>query len=150
MALVLFGLFAVCVLSVLLTGADVYQRLIIRDRSIYEKRTTAQYLTTKVRQADRDGSLLVSEFDGLDALLIREEIEGSVYHTWIYCFDGYIRELFAAADSDLMPEYGEKILEAEELRVWREDSLLKAAITGADGTVQELAWHPRSGREAIR
>ncbi len=150
MALVLFGLFAVSILSVLLTGADVYQRLTARDRNTYERRTAAQYLTTKVRQADTDGCLLVSEFEGLDALQIREEIEGAVYHTWIYCFDGYIRELFTAADSELMPEAGEKILEAEAFKVWSEEGLIKAELTGPDGVVQELAWYPRSGREVIR
>lgn len=149
MALVLFGLFAVCILFLLLTGADVYQRLTVRDRNTYEMRTAAQYLTTKMRQADTDGCLLVSEFEGLDALLIREEIEGSVYHTWIYCYDGYIRELFAAADSDLLPEYGEKILEAEVLTLRQEESLFRAEITGPDGRVQELVWSPRSGKEVI-
>lgn len=149
-ALVLFGLFAVCILFVLLTGADVYQKLIARDRSTYEKRTTAQYLTTKLRQADADGCLSVSEFAGLDALLIREEIEGTVYHTWIYCFDGYIRELFAAADGDFMPEDGEKILEAETLRVWKEDVRIKAVFAGPNGIRQELTWYPRSGKEVSR
>lgn len=147
MALVLFGLFAVCILFLLLTGADVYQRLTIRDRNTYEMRTAAQYLTTKVRQADQDGCLLVSEFEGLDALLIREEIEGSVYHTWIYCYDGYIRELFVSADSELMPEAGEKILEAESFVIWKEDNLFKAEMTGLTGLVQELIWSPRSGKE---
>ena len=149
MALVLFGLFAVCILFLLLIGADVYQKLTVRDRNTYEMRTAAQYLTTKVRQADKDGCLLVSDFEGLDALLIREEIEGSVYHTWIYCYDGYIRELFALADSELMPEAGEKILEAEVLTVWQEDLLFHAEITGTDGHVQKLVWSLRSGKEVI-
>ena len=44
-------------------------------------------------------------------------------------------------------EYGEKILEAEALTVWQEDSLFRAEITGMDGLVQELVWSPRSGKE---
>lgn len=150
MALLLFGLFAVCILSVLLTGADVYQRLTERDRDVYEMRTSGQYLTTKVRQADVDGWIGVEEFEGLDALVISEEIEGIVYKTWIYCHDGYIKELFAAADSGLMPEAGEKVLEAAGLCVSREDSAIRAEITGPDGAVQELYLHLRSGKEVIR
>ena len=49
--LVVFALFAVCVLSVLLTGANVYQRLTQRDRDSYQRRTGAQYLATRGRQA---------------------------------------------------------------------------------------------------
>ena len=55
--LLLFGVFAVCVLSVLLTGADAYQRLSERDRVSYDQRTAAQYLSTRVRQADRLGGV---------------------------------------------------------------------------------------------
>ena len=46
-----FALFAVCVLSVLLTGAKVYKGLAQRDQDSYQRRTGAQYLATRVRQA---------------------------------------------------------------------------------------------------
>ena len=38
-ALLLLGVFAVCVLVVLLTGAEAYQRLNQRDRAAYDTRT---------------------------------------------------------------------------------------------------------------
>ena len=150
MALLLFGLFAVCILSVLLTGADVYKRLTERDRDVHEMRTAGQYLATKVRQADAAGWIRVEKFEGLDALVIEEEIEGTVYQTWIYCHDGFIKELFAAADSGLKPEDGEKILEAEGLAVCLESSAIKAEIISPDGAVQERYLHLRSGKEVIR
>ena len=150
MALLLFGLFAVCILLVLLTGADVYKRLTERDRATYEKRTAAQYLTTKVRQADVAGWVGVEEFEGLSALTVTEEIEGTVYRTWIYCYDGYIRELFAAADGGMMPDAGEKVLEAEALSVREDGEMICAEITAPDGTTQEVRLYPRSGKEVIR
>ena len=67
-ALVLFGVFAVCVLSVLLTGADVYHRLTVRDREAYARRTGIQYVATKVRQAQAGSAVAVSDFGGVDAL----------------------------------------------------------------------------------
>ena len=39
LALLLFGLFSVCVLAVLLTGADAYRRLTRRDRLAFDSRT---------------------------------------------------------------------------------------------------------------
>ena len=51
-ALVLFGLFAGCVLAVLLTGAGAYRRLTGRDRASCESRTRMQYVAARVRQAD--------------------------------------------------------------------------------------------------
>lgn len=74
-ALLLFGVFAVCVLAVLLTGADAYRRLTERDRRAYSQRTCVQYLATRVRQGDRLGDLQVEDFGGTDALVFREDSE---------------------------------------------------------------------------
>lgn len=115
LALLLLGVFGVCVLSVLLTGAGAYRGLAERDREVYSWRTAAQYLTTKVRQADQWGGVTVEDFGGRDALALTEEIDGEVYVTRIYYDDGYIRELFASADAEMAPEDGEKIIEACDL-----------------------------------
>ena len=147
MALFLFGLFVVCIFAVLFTGTEIYQKLTVRDRRTYEKRTAAQYLTTKVRQADVDGRVEVGELDGIAALILSENIDGTEYRTWIYCFDGYIRELFVSADS---AEAGEKVLEAEKLHVWQKDTAVCAEITAQDGSVQQIFLYPRSGKEVIR
>lgn len=56
----LFGVFAGCVLGVLLTGADAYQRLTDRGQETFDERTAAQYLTTRVRQADAAGGVFVA------------------------------------------------------------------------------------------
>ncbi len=150
MALVLFGLFAVCILLVLLTGADVYRKLTVRDRLTYEKRTAVQYLTTKIRQADVAGWIESGTIGDLDALVISEEVEGEVYCTWIYCYDGYLRELFAAADSDMGPEAGEKILEAADLTAEYESGQVIVELTATDGTVQRIVLSRRSGKEVPR
>ena len=56
LVLLLFAVFAVCILSVLLTSADTYRRLSDRDQDSYGRRTSAQYITTKIRQADLRGA----------------------------------------------------------------------------------------------
>lgn len=148
MALTLFGVFAVCVLLVLLLGADVYQRLTERDSHGYDRRTAAQYITTKVRQADVAESICVSEFDGVETLVFVEEIGGEVYETKLYCYEGWLMELFSAAGNDLSPADGEKILETEAVDFTLEDGLLQVNITMADGTEQALSLHLRSGEGA--
>ena len=149
MALLVFAVFAVCVLGVLLTGAGVYKRLVGSGAEDYSRRTTAQYVTTRVRQAGRAGSVGVEDFGGQDALVLREEIGGSVYLTRVYCFDGWVRELFTAESGDFSPEDGEKVLEAEELSFAMEGSSLLAQITLPDGTVQELTLYLRSEGEVL-
>ena len=72
MALLLFGVFAACVLAVLLTGASAYRRLTQRDQEAYLRRTCVQYLATRVRQADSRDRVSVESFGGADALVLTE------------------------------------------------------------------------------
>lgn len=152
LTLLLFAVFGVCILSVLLTGADAYQRLRERDQSSYSRRTVTQYIATKVRQADGMGKVYAASFDGVrgegDTLFLEEEIDGTVYCTRIYCHDGYIRELFAEARGEFSPEDGEKILEAEEARFALENGLLTVEISLAEGEREELSLFLRSGEVA--
>ena len=147
LVLLLFVVFAVCILSVLLTGADAYRRLTERDQSSYDQRTAAQYLTTKIRQADRVGGVSVRTFEGCPALILSEEIDGSIYETRIYHHDGYIRELFVAAEGDYLPEDGEKVMPAGSLLVYAEEPGLQIRILTEDDRWQELRLSLRSGRE---
>jgi len=149
LALMVFGVFAACLLFLLLTGADVYQKMRQRDTATYESRTAVQYMTTRVRQADRAESITAEMFDGLDALVLQEEIEGETYETKLYCYDGWLTELYAAADSDLSPADGEKILELKGLELSLQDGLLQAKLTLPDGREEELSLQLRSGREAV-
>ena len=148
MVLLRFGVFAVCILSVLLTGADAYRRLSQRDQSGYEHRTASQYLTTRVRQADRLGGVRVDTFDGQDTLVLSEEIDGELYETLVYCHDGYLRELFAAAGGDFTLEDGEKVLKAHDLKLQNNGNILLAELTDFSGETQSLTLCLRSGKGA--
>ena len=139
-ALLLFGVFSVCVLAVLLTGADAYRRLTDRDRAAFDRRTTLQYIATRVRQGDREGGVSVAEFNGLDALVFDE---GDGYVTRVYCHNGYIVELYAEEYLDLDLSSGEPIMAAEPLDFSMEDGLLKVT-SGEDSLVLSL----RSGKGA--
>ena len=150
LVLLLFSVLAVCILSVLLTGAEAYQRLSTRDQLSYDQRTAAQYLTTRVRQADRLGDVSIRSFDGQDALVLTENIEGSTYETLIYCYDGYLRELFADSSVGFLPEDGEKVLPANALSIQQDGQLLYAALTVPSGDTQTLTLYLRSREEAAQ
>lgn len=139
LALIVFAVFAVCVLLVLLTGAKVYRQLVSSGEESFNRRTAAQYVTTRVRQAE---SVAVADFEGCEALVISETIDGEVYLTQVYCYDGYLRELFCAENAALSPRDGEKILPADTLEVTLSGELLTVRIGG-----QTLYLH-LTGKEA--
>lgn len=145
LVLVLFGVFAVCILAVLLTSADAYRRLAERDEQSYDYRVATQYLATRVRQGDEAGKVFVETFDGVDALVLREEIDGAVYETRVYCYEGYLRELFAGEGESFTAGDGEQILQAESMAVTLENQVLTAEITDPDGQVQTMTLYLRSG-----
>ena len=149
LALMIFGVFAACVLLVLLMGADAYQRMTERDRMTYEERTAVQYLTTRVRQSDGAEGVAVIDFQGLDALVLREKTEDEVYETRLYCYDGWLMELYASADAELSPSDGGRILQAKEMDLSMEDGLLQVRLMMPHGEEERLTLQLRSGREVL-
>lgn len=145
MSLVMFGVFALCVLGVLLTGAGIYRSQAERGAAASDSRTAVQYVATRVRQAE---GVTVEDFGGVTALVLPEEIGGRTYLTRVYCHDGYIRELFTAGSGEFSPGDGEKILEAQAMEISLEGSLLLVRITLPDGGERELSLYLRSGEGA--
>lgn len=140
LALAVFAVFSLCILAVLLTGVRVYKNLVQSGGEAYDCRTCAQYVSTRVRQG---ADPAVEAFSGCQALTFREEAGGAVYLTRVYCWEGYLRELYCAEGADLSPEDGEKILPAQQLT---------ASVTGRTLTVtvdgQTLVFFLRGGEEA--
>ena len=133
LALTVFSAFAVCVLIVLLSGVRVYKTLVQRGEDSFRLRTATQYVTTRIRQAE---DVTVADFDGCEALCIREEIDGKVYVTRIYCYDGFLRELFCAQSAKLSAEDGEKIMEAESMVFSQNEDLLTVSVDNQDVILQ--------------
>lgn len=139
LALTVFAVFALCVLLVLLTGAKVYRNLVNAGGESYTARTAAQYVTTRVRQAQ---TVTVEDFGGCQALILPETVGEQTYITRVYCYDGYLRELYCAEEAALSPEDGEKVMEAESLDLTLEGTLLTARIGS-----QTLTLYLPAGKE---
>lgn len=139
--LLLFGVFAVCVLSVLLTGARAYRRLTLRDQEAYRRRTCVQYIATRVRQGDAEGGVSVEPFGEADALVMT----GDGYVTRVYCYNGWLMEMYAGEDVQLAPEDGEKIMELDGLAMSMDGGLLTVEVDGGDAGTDTLRLSLRSG-----
>ncbi len=134
--LLLFAVMATSVLTVLVTGAQLYGDLTGDHQTAYLERTAGQYIGTRVRQTADPRTVTVEELEGLPALVFREEINGSVYTTQVYCHEGYLRELFAAEDSGLGADAGERVLELQRMEAVLTDGLLELQLTDPQGITQ--------------
>ena len=149
LALLLFAVFAVCILSVLLSGTQLYQRLTDRDDAAYTHRTTVQYLSTRVRQADCADTIRVSDFRGTPSLEFTEDLEGELFCTRIYCYDGYLYELFSPASLDAVPEDGEPLLPLQSMEITQDGNLLRFSLVETDGTATDFLLSTRSTQEVL-
>lgn len=144
-ALLLFGVFAACVLAVLLTGADAYRRLTDRDQAAFDRRTAVQYLATRVRQADAAGGVAVEDFGGVTALVLNADTD---YPTWLYCYDGQLMELYCYYEERPGPEDGSPLMALDGLGVSLEHGLLTLQVVREDGETDILLLSLRSGEGA--
>ena len=141
-ALLLFGVFAACVLAVLLTGADAYRRLTARDQVAFDRRSCVQYIATKVRQADTAGNVAVVEIGGVSSLVMDADQE---YVTYLYCYDGWLWELYTWCGEPMVPGDGRQLVESEGFALSLEEQLLTVEITAPGGVKDTLLLNLRSG-----
>ena len=128
-SLLLLGAFAVSLLLVLALGVLQYREISGVLDEQYGPSTAQSYIAAKVRSHDHAGGVTLGTLDGCDALLLHEEVEGWDYVTYIYCYDNGLYELFCEAESELLPEDGERLLDLDSLSFDLADGLLRVTCT---------------------
>lgn len=143
--LVLFAVFAITVLFVLMSGAGVYKntRALMQER--YEERTCLSYITAKVNHFDEADSVYITTFDGIPALAMNETVADMDFTTYIYCYDGYVKELMFQTGLTLDPSAGENIVKAKSLEFTSEGDTLTAHCVGTKGTGATVSLNLSSG-----
>lgn len=134
LSLLLFGVLAACLLLVLLGGTKVYSRIVERDDIVYTQRTAAQYFSQKLRSAPTADGVSLMTVDGEEALAIWQELDGEDYLTVIYCYHGWLWEIFTDASDaaeGFDPECGEKLLELTDLKLEKDQNLVTVSYTTA-------------------
>ena len=131
-------LLAVFLLLSVLTAvrtAGIYKKVL--DRSDRMDRSTAlTYITEKVRQNDTAGALRVGQIGPCQALVITQG-DAIVYDTYIYCYDGSLRELMIKRELTPAPEMGRALLPMELLELTLEDGLLRIRCADSTGEITE-------------
>lgn len=145
----LFVLFAMTACLLVLIGARQYRATASAMNKNYEIRTAASYLTEKIHQNDCSAGISIVEFAGGNALALADETDSS-YTTYIYYYDGYLRELFVGENAVYTPDSGQEIVacDAFEPELIR-SGLILATVTDTDGIPHKiyLDIHVTSGRD---
>ena len=145
----LCGLFAVLAMGLALLSSGVYRAAAGAADENFHRRTALSYLVNQVRRADEDGCVAVGTFGGSDALALTEHIGGSDYVTYLYCWDGALRELYQEAGTGLLPGDGVPILELEGLDIGSDGGVLTLTVTAPGGETAAVSLSPRCGFEKV-
>ncbi|MCI5773390.1 MAG: DUF4860 domain-containing protein [Erysipelotrichaceae bacterium] len=134
--LILFTVFVVGSFFILLTGANAYQKQITQNNSIEQLRLPLSYISTKLHQADGD-LVAIQNIEGIDCLLIEEEIDGKLYVNMIYHRDGNLYESFSAKEI-MSLDNGEKVCEINELKMAKHDNSYYFEVINDQGDSRNL------------
>lgn len=143
--LLILSVFALCVLAVLLFGAENYKELSQRDDLSYTQRTAVGYIGGKIRQVSDKSLISIERFGDGDCLCLPSNYENENYITRLYCHNGNLCELFTPVDISLDADSGEIILPVENIGLSIDGSLLKITISHSNGESAPLYFDLEGG-----
>ncbi|MCL2810839.1 MAG: DUF4860 domain-containing protein [Clostridia bacterium] len=137
----LIAIYTVFVLLLVLISVGAYRNRADDARNTAQIRTSLGYIANKVRAADQVGGVSIVEWQGFEALLIREWHDGAEYHTRIYATNGGLYEHFVFAGDELALEKSLRIADIAALDMQKENGLLSLLLHTETG--QALPLHIR-------
>ena len=115
--LALFFCFAVSAIVLILMATEIYRSTTENSSRNHVGRTVLAYVSEKIHQGDEDGDVFIGTLDGEPALVLREQSENGTdstgYCTYIYEYEGTLRELFLKEGAEVSPAGGSVIAEIE-------------------------------------
>lgn len=144
----LFCVFAISSVILILFGADIYRKTVSQMDTNYTARTSIAYLSEKIRQSDSEGSIIISQYDETDILMLTTDIDGITYATSLYEYNGYLYELFSRTDIELPLDAGQPVMEIKNLNFKKcNDTLLKISFYDATDSLNTLYINTHSAAQ---
>ena len=136
-----FFVFTISALTVILLAARIYQSTTDDSQRNYTSGTALSYLTEKLRQNDREDGIFLDELDGTQAVVLRQETADASYLTYLYAWDGQLRELYVKEGTSA----GKSILPVKEFSVEEtENQVLTFRCTDTSGETATAVYAIRS------
>ena len=98
-------------------GAAVYKNSAAHLEENYTSRTAVAYVSEKIRQNNRAGSIFLTEVEELPALALRETIDENTFITYIYFYDNALCELFIREESEPSAALGTKLVSLSDFSI---------------------------------
>lgn len=145
--LAIFFVFAVSAFLVLLLSVHIYGDQTDKTLKNYESSTPLSYITEKVRQNDSQGNISIEDLNGVTSLVLHGSSSDVTYSTYLYVYEGWLKELTIRDDTAASPEAGKNIIEACDLQVEKFSThTYKITVTDLEGDSQTRILTERSNQ----
>lgn len=131
--LVIFGVFFVCTLFIATFGAKIYRNTVTKMEENNTGRTVSSYFSEKIKKNDTENSVYVCSLHQLSVLCLSNRTQNGDYTTYLYFWDGFLKELTLRSDAPFSPEDGTDILPLDAFSVTQNGSLFSFQTTDSDG-----------------
>lgn len=122
--LTLFAVFMLSALFIVLFGAKIYQKTTNQMELNYEHRTVVYYFTEKIQKNDCIHSVSVENLDNIPVIALSQDTDYGCYITYLYHYDGYLREITLSDASSFQKEDGTPIMALQELTFFQTGRLI--------------------------
>lgn len=144
MVFLLLALFALFCTMLIMMGAQAYRGVVDAAETNANKRILLNYPINKVRMNDDAAHIRVEDIDGTPVLVLEQDLDGDIYLTRVYCYDGALSETFMYEEDEFALEDGEPLARAESFTPKVEDGLFSFDVVAPDGSVLSGRWALRS------
>ena len=106
-----------CAVAVVLFAARIYGSTVEDTSQADDYRTAVSYISGRIHGFDSAGSVSVENLDGCEAIMLTHPDGNRTYATYIYCYDGFLRELMVPYGTSASLSAGTEILAVNTLKI---------------------------------
>lgn len=129
----LFFVLTVFALMVIVLAAGIYEDTTKTSHRNHQSRIALSYISEKIHQ-NNDCAIHLDHLGAVDALAVSHSFKNEHYYTYIYFYNGSLRELFIKEGVSVTPDSGKIILELQDFSIKETaDRLLYFSCTDKEG-----------------
>ena len=137
--MLLFFLFALTAFVLIMIGVRQYKATANAMDYNYEIRTATSYLREKTRQNSSNSSISIETIDGTNALCLKNTLNNTIYNTYIYYYDGSLREMYIQDGTPFTLNLGQQIVTISGFdMVKTDDGLIIVTISDSFGGTTDM------------
>ena len=137
--MLLFFLFALTAFVLIMIGVRQYKATANAMDYNYEIRTVTSYLREKTRQNSSNSSISIETIDGTNALCLKNTLNNTIYNTYIYYYDGSLREMYIQDGTPFTLNLGQQIVTISGFDMDKtDDGLIIVTISDSFGGTTDM------------